>query len=110
MRLFKPQMTSAEFNAALREAGFGAAESWMCPASAPASPPSMVTARSTVAPRSRGLSETRPIRARQLGTHQRPPHQNRALDHFGLFWCRNLVQNYPHEIRLRTGVNRRPKH
>jgi hypothetical protein len=80
MRLFKPQMTSAEFNAALREAGFGAAESWMCPASAPASPPSMVTAWSTVAPRSRGLSETRPIRARQLGTHQRPSYALRSIE------------------------------
>ena len=24
-------------------------------------------------------------------------HQNQALDHFELFWCRNLVHNRPHE-------------
>jgi hypothetical protein len=36
--------------------------------------------------------------------------QNQALDHFGLFWCRNPVQNRPHEIRLRTRIDRRPEH
>jgi DNA invertase Pin-like site-specific DNA recombinase len=36
-------------------------------------------------------------------------HQNQALDYCGLFWCRNPVQNHPHEIRLRTGIDRRPE-